>query len=114
MIFIKVFLTMLISKKMGQRTKEFIKGDNMNNYDAVMIAEGAHTATQELQIEAWQHLIDTGLAWSLQGAFGRKAEALIEAGFCTPGYQDESREREKDLEKHRMYTDPDENWSGLR
>ena len=86
----------------------------MNNYDAVMIAEGVHTATQELQIEAWQHLIDTGLAWSLQGSFGRKAEALIEAGFCTPGYQDESREREKDLEKHRMYTDPDWNWSGLR
>ena len=28
--------------------------------------------------------------------------------------EEESRERQKDLEKHRMYTDPDENWSGLR
>ena len=26
----------------------------------------------------------------------------------------ESRERQKDLEKHRRYTDPAENWSGLR
>ena len=27
---------------------------------------------------------------------------------------EESRERQKDLEKHRMYSDPDENRSGLR
>ena len=28
--------------------------------------------------------------------------------------RDETRERQKDIEKHRMYSDPDENWSGLR
>ena len=27
---------------------------------------------------------------------------------------EESRERQKDLEKHRMYSAPDENWAGLR
>tara|TARA_R100000656_G_scaffold63971_1_gene49082 strand:+ start:134 stop:466 length:333 start_codon:yes stop_codon:yes gene_type:complete len=27
---------------------------------------------------------------------------------------EDSRERQKDIEKHRMYSDPDENWSGLR
>ena len=27
---------------------------------------------------------------------------------------DSGRERQKDIEKHRSYTDPDENWSGLR
>ena len=27
---------------------------------------------------------------------------------------DSGRERQKDIEKHRMYSDPDENWSGLR
>ena len=27
---------------------------------------------------------------------------------------EESRERQKDIEKHRSFTDPDENWSGLR
>ena len=56
----------------------------ISNYDAVGIAEGFVDADSEEQvIEAWQHLIDTGLAWQLQGAFGRQAMALIEAGICT-------------------------------
>ena len=56
----------------------------ISNYDAVGIAEGFVDADSEEQvIEAWQHLIDTGLAWTLQGWFGRQAMALIEAGICT-------------------------------
>ena len=50
----------------------------MNNYDAVMIAEGVIEVDEDKQIEAWQHLIDTGLVWSLQGRFGRTAINLIE------------------------------------
>ena len=53
----------------------------MNNYDAVMIAEGAIEADEDKQIKAWQHLVDTGLAWSLQGWFGRTAMDLIEQGI---------------------------------
>jgi len=52
----------------------------MNNYDAVMIAEGVIEADEDKQIEAWQHLVDTGLAWNLQGWFGRTAMDLIEQG----------------------------------
>ena len=50
----------------------------MNNYDAVMIAEGVIEADEDKQIEAWQHLVATGLAWNLQGWFGRTAINLIE------------------------------------
>lgn len=32
---------------------------------------------------AFQHLIDSGLAWRLQGRFGREAHLLINAGICT-------------------------------
>lgn len=56
----------------------------MTNYQATMIAEGVEEADEETQIEAWQHLIDTGLAWQLQGCFGRQAACMIEAGICTP------------------------------
>ncbi len=58
--------------------------DRLDNYTAVGIAEGfIPCEDEELQIQAWQHLIDTGLAWSLQGWFGRKAATLIAEGVCT-------------------------------
>jgi len=55
----------------------------MDNYTAAMIAEGVIEPESEEQLnEAWQHLIDTGLAWQLQGWFGRCARDLIEQGIC--------------------------------
>lgn len=57
----------------------------MTNYTAVSIAEGFcdYEPTEQETIEAWQHLIDTGLAWTLQGWFGRHATSLIEQGVCS-------------------------------
>jgi hypothetical protein len=62
-------------------------------FTATMLAEGcydlagydADEVTEELQVEAWQLLIDTGVVWQLQGSFGRMAAAMIEEGVCTNG-----------------------------
>jgi len=60
----------------------------MNTFDAVGIAEGWIDAESEEQvIEAWQLLIDTGLAWRLQGWFGRTASQLIGQGICREPYE---------------------------
>ena len=57
----------------------------MDNFEATMIAEGVYEAdSQEHYIAAWQHLIDTGIVWSLQGWFGRTATELIAAEICKP------------------------------
>ena len=55
----------------------------IDNYTATGIAEGfIECEDEDTYIKAWQHLIDTGLCWSLQGRFGRTATALIEQGVC--------------------------------
>jgi len=55
--------------------------NKMDNYTAVGLAEGFIEAESEEQIiEAWQYLHDTGLAYQLQGWFGRTARDLIEHG----------------------------------
>ena len=54
----------------------------MDSFNAVGIAEGCVEAESEEQVlEAWQVLVDTGLAWQLQGWFGRTATQLIERGL---------------------------------
>ena len=62
----------------------------MDNYTAVGIAEGFIEAeTDEQVLQAWQHLVDTGLVWGLQGWFGRTARQLIDEGFITQEVENE-------------------------
>ena len=57
------------------------KKQKMDSYTAVGLAEGFIEADSEDEvIEAWQYLVNTGLAWQLQGFFGRTAKRLIEDG----------------------------------
>lgn len=51
-------------------------------FQAVMIAEGSEpVCCEEEYLAAWQQLVDSGLAWQLQGWFGRTAQDLIEQGL---------------------------------
>ena len=54
----------------------------MNQFDAVGIAEGfVQCHSEDEHLEAWQYLVNSGLAWKLQGWFGRTATNLIERGL---------------------------------
>ena len=37
---------------------------------------------KEQGYDQWQHLINTGMAWTMEGSIGREAMNLLEAGAC--------------------------------
>ena len=54
----------------------------MDSYRATGLAEGwIPTDDEDEIIEAWQYLHDTGLAYQLQGWFGRTAQGLLNEGI---------------------------------
>lgn len=54
----------------------------LSQYEVVMIAEGVQEPeSQEQYLECWQYLHCSGLAYQLQGWFGRQAKAMLEAGL---------------------------------
>lgn len=53
--------------------------------DRIIAYENGELDEDEV-VELFQGLVDTGLAWQLQGSYGRAAHALIEAGLVSrPG-----------------------------
>lgn len=52
----------------------------MDNTDKIIAYECGELDDEGI-IELFQSLVNTGQAWSLQGHYGRTAQALIEAGY---------------------------------
>jgi len=56
----------------------------MDTLTAIELIEDTDgTVMYELVVEAWQHLVDSGDAWRLQGWYGRQANRLIALGVVT-------------------------------
>lgn len=56
-----------------------------NNFDRIsfIINYECGEVSDEDIIEGFQHMIDDGTVWQLQGSYGRMARALIDGGYCT-------------------------------
>lgn len=61
---------------MTQETKRFDLVDRLMRYDEGELSEQEY-------LELFQYLVDTGMAWTLQGSIGREAMRLLKAGLIT-------------------------------
>lgn len=53
----------------------------MATFDKIIAYENGELTYEEF-VQLFQELIDNGMAWTLQGSYGRTAKALIERGEC--------------------------------
>ena len=56
--------------------------ENFDEVSWIMSYEAGELEDDEI-IEGFQHLIDSGLVWQLQGSYARAAVTLINHGHCT-------------------------------
>jgi len=64
------------------KVKTESKVNRSNMLDYIMDFEEGSLEENDV-IELFQFLVDTRIAWQLQGFYGRTAETLIEAGYVT-------------------------------
>ena len=60
----------------------------MSDITGKIIAYESGDMSDDEEVELFQHLVDTGMAWQLQGTYGRQAHRLIEAGLVTVKRED--------------------------
>ena len=65
----------------------------MNTVDGISRYESGQMEEEE-QVEFLQHLVDTGIVWSLQGHYGRTASWMINEGLVQVGKEREKKEEE--------------------
>lgn len=53
----------------------------MDQLSNIIAYENGELDEEEI-IALFQELINSGLAWQLQGSYGRMAASLIESGYC--------------------------------
>ena len=65
----------------------------MNTVDGINRYESGQMDEEE-QVEFFQHLLDTGVVWSLQGHYGRTASWMINEGLVQVGKDREEKQAE--------------------
>ena len=64
--------------------EKFAPTTEANLVDKIIAFEAGDMNSEEEVADFFQHLIDTGIVWQLQGSYIRAAQNLIEGGYCKP------------------------------
>jgi len=62
-----------------------MKNINKDNWHDHIIMYESGDLSDEMTIKLFQHMINDGHVWNLQGFYGRTAMDLIDSGLCTFG-----------------------------
>ena len=79
-------------------------GKDYNLFEAMMDFESGDMTEHHDLIRLFSRLIKTGMAWKLQGSYGRAAKALIDSDAIAPNgdiLQDPDDEEESDVPTNR-------------
>ena len=71
----------LFYKEKNMTAKAKTKNPKEVSTDEIIRYEAGEMSEDEV-LDMFQRLIDSGMAWKLQGSYGRMAKNLIDAGFC--------------------------------
>lgn len=68
------------------KEEEKVREENDNNIINLMLGWEMGELDEFETCDLFQHLVNTGQAWTLQGSYGRKAQELLDTGLIQPGF----------------------------